>query len=181
MFRALSIDGGGMRGIYTAAYLDALEGAYSKRRTTTGGLDIGKGFQLIVGTSTGAIIGCALAAGTAPGRVMELYRQHGAAVFPKRLPFKFGWNLLWQLVTRPKYLAQGETALRDELERLFQTTTLLDIWNTRQIALAITAVNMNTYRSWVFKTPHDPNTNHRDDARTLVDVLVANSASAVNS
>src|SRR5437867_13436974 len=87
-----------MRGIYTAAYLAALDVAYSKRRTITGGLDIGKGFQLIVGTSTGTIIGCALAIGTAPAKVMELYRRHGAEVFPKKLPSKFGCDLLTQLV-----------------------------------------------------------------------------------
>ena len=35
---------------------------------------------------------------------------------------------------------------------------------------------MGTYRSWVFKTPHDPATNHRDDACTLVEVSLASSA-----
>ena len=58
-FRVLSIDGGGMRGIYTATYLDALERAFATRRNLPGGLDIGKAFQLIVGTSTGAVIGVA--------------------------------------------------------------------------------------------------------------------------
>jgi len=175
MFRALSIDGGGMRGIYTAAYLDALDTAYAKRRQIRG-LDIGKGFQLIVGTSTGAIIGCALAIGTAPAKVMELYRSHGADVFPKKLPSRLGYDLLTQLRTRPAYLEMGERTLRTELEKLLQAATLADVWNTRHIAMAITAVNMSTYRSWVFKTPHDPDTNHRDDERTLVEVCLASSA-----
>jgi hypothetical protein len=38
---------------------------------------------------------------------------------------------------------------------------------------------MSTYRSWVFKTPHDPNTNHRDDATRLVDVSLASSAAPI--
>ena len=176
MFRALSIDGGGMRGIYTATYLDALDTAYSKRQKIPGGLDIGKGFQLIVGTSTGAIIGCALAIGTAPSKMMELYRSHGADVFPKKLPSRFGYDLLMQLRTRPAYLELGDKALRSELEKLLQTATLADVWNSRNIALLITAVNMSTYRSWIFKTPHDPCTNHRDDRRTLVEVCLASSA-----
>ena len=165
-----------MRGIYTAAYLDALDTAYSKRRQIPCGLDIGKGFQLIVGTSTGAIIGCALAIGTAPAKVLELYRRHGAEVFPKKLPSRFGYDLLTQLRTRPVYLKKGEKALCSELEKLLQTARLADVWNTRHIALAITAVNMSTYRSWVFKTPQDPCTTHRDDDRTLVDVCLASSA-----
>lgn len=176
MFRALSIDGGGMRGIYTATYLDALDRTYSKRRQVSGGLDIGKGFQLIVGTSTGGIIGCALAIGTPPAKIMELYRNHGADVFPKKLPSRFGCDLLTQLRTRSTYLEKGEKALRSELEKLLQTTTLADVWNARNIAMAIPAVNMSTYCSWVFKTPHDPCTIHRDDECTLVDVCLATSA-----
>jgi hypothetical protein len=176
VFRALSIDGGGMRGIYTAAYLDALDTAYSKRRQIPGGLDIGKGFQLIVGTSTGAMIGCALAIGTAPAKIVELYRAHGAEVFPKKLPSRLGCDLLMQLGTRPSHLEKGEKALRSELVELLQTATLADIWNTRHIALAMTAVNMSTYRAWVFKTPHDSSTNHRDDERTLVEICLASSA-----
>jgi hypothetical protein len=35
---------------------------------------------------------------------------------------------------------------------------------------------MSSYRSWVFKTPHDSCTNHRDDDRTLVEVCLASSA-----
>ena len=52
-FRVLSLDGGGMRGIYTAAFLDRVCDQQARR---TGGelLDIGLGFDLIVGTSTGA-------------------------------------------------------------------------------------------------------------------------------
>ena len=124
MFRVLSIDGGGMRGVYTAAYLDALETAYATRREHCGGLDIGKGFQLIVGTSTGAIIGCGLADEKTPTRILDLYRTHGKTIFWKKLPSRFGPDLLRQLVTRPRYLARGETALRRALEGLFGSTTL---------------------------------------------------------
>ena len=60
-FRVLSIDGGGMRGIYTGTYLEALEHAFALKRNAPKGLDVGKAFQLIVGTSTGAILGCGLA------------------------------------------------------------------------------------------------------------------------
>ena len=50
--RVLSVDGGGMRGLYTAAYLSSLGRRYAVTRDEAG-LDIGKGFDLIVGTSTG--------------------------------------------------------------------------------------------------------------------------------
>lgn len=174
--RVLSIDGGGMRGIYSATYLDALQRAFAIRRGQRDGIDIGKAFDLITGTSTGAIIGCGLAAGIPPGAIIRLYQEHGAKVFPRKLPARPGFDFIAQAVRRSKYLAAGNQALRDALTEVFGTTTVAQLWNTRRIALAIPAVNMNNYRSWVFKTPHDPKSDHRDDDYTLVDVCLASSA-----
>src|SRR5260370_32622293 len=84
-FRVLSLDGGGMRGIYTAEYLSCLaEG--SAKRTGRSSLDIGKAFDLIVGTSTGAIVGCALAAAVPLSEVVSLYKKNGKLIFPRRVP-----------------------------------------------------------------------------------------------
>ena len=66
--RVLSIDGGGMRGLYSATYLSSLVKRYTKTRNLEG-IDIGRGFDLITGTSTGAIIACVLAAGVPLDRV----------------------------------------------------------------------------------------------------------------
>lgn len=174
--RALSIDGGGMRGIYSAAYLAALEQAFRERRGQPGGLDIGKAFQLVVGTSTGAIIGCGLAHGIPPDEIVRLYQDHGARIFRRKMPSSIGLELVRQLLRRPAYLRQGEKALRQALTAVFQSTTMGELWNKRRIALAVPAVNMATYRSWVFKTPHDSKTNHRDDNYSLVDICLASSA-----
>lgn len=177
-FRVLSIDGGGMRGVYTAEFLSVLERSFATKRGLPEGqfLDVGKGFGLIVGTSTGAMIGCGLAKGMAPAEMAKLYREQGAKIFPVKMPSGLGLDLLKQLYTRPGHLASGDAALRAALVSKFGDTTLRDIWEKRQIALAIPAVNMATYRSWVFKTPHDADTNHRDDKYTLVDVCMASSA-----
>lgn len=176
--RVLSIDGGGMRGLYTARYLAALADRYARTRKV-GSLDIGRGFDLIVGTSTGAIIGCALAAGVDLNKVADLYREQGPSIFPAKLPSRPGWALARQVFRRRAYLAAGAKAMESALRSTFGTTTVADLWKKRKIALAIPAVEMSRYHSWVFKTPHLPNNRHRDDDYTLADICVAATAAPV--
>lgn len=174
-FRVLSLDGGGMRGTYTATYLEKVCEGFQQRRGV-GTLDIGAAFDLIVGTSTGAIIGCGLAAGVKLSRMVELYTQHGAKIFQRPMPSGSPWSVLLDNARRPAALAAGEAELRAALEGVFQKTTIKDIYEKRGIALAINAVEMSQHRSWVFKTAHLPNSNRRDDNYTLVDVCLATSA-----
>lgn len=54
-----------MRGIYTAVFLDRLVIQFARTRREES-LDLGKGFDLITGTSTGAIVASALAVGRRP-------------------------------------------------------------------------------------------------------------------
>lgn len=175
-FRVLSIDGGGMRGVYTATFLDALERSFIQKRNLPQGLDIGKAFQLIVGTSTGAIIGCGLAKGVSPAEIANIYAEKGSSIFPKKMPSKFGVDLWKQAKKRPQYLRQGDAALTNALQETFEDTTISQIWEERGIALVIPAINMINYRSWAFKTAHDPESERRDDKYTLVDVCRASSA-----
>lgn len=86
-FRVLSLDGGGMRGIYTAAFLSRLTDQFARLRGEPA-LDLGRGFDLITGTSTGAIVGCALAIGRPISEVVALYREHGPKIFPHRIAGK---------------------------------------------------------------------------------------------
>ena len=171
--RVLSIDGGGMRGVYTSAYLSALAKQAAARREI-GDLDVGKAFDLIVGTSTGGIIACALAAGIPLDEVAELYRRHGKKIFPMKMPGGFNLDLGWQLISRPKHLARGSAALERVLVEKLGELTVRQVYDRRGIALAVPAVEMSRHRSWVFKTPHLGG--HRDDAFRLVDVCLATSA-----
>ena len=176
--RVLSIDGGGMRGLYSAAYLSFLVQRYAKARNLDG-IDIGKGFDLVTGTSTGAIIACALAAGVPLDRVAVLYRERGAAIFPLKLPRNVGPGLAWQMWKRSRYLKAGSAALEEALVAELGERTLGDVWQDRRIALAVPAVEMSRHRAWVFKTPHLSNTRYRDDGYRLVDVCLASTAAPV--
>ncbi|MGD0074728.1 MAG: CBASS cGAMP-activated phospholipase [Candidatus Binataceae bacterium] len=175
--RVLSLDGGGMRGTYTATYLDRIAMAFAKRRGVPA-LDIGAAFDLIVGTSTGGIIACALAAGISLADIVALYAEYGSAIFSRPLPSGVSGVILdnWR---RPQALASGTASLRQELTRKFGEKKLGEIYSERGIALAIAAVEMSQHRAWVFKTPHLKGTNHRDDNYTLVDVCLATSAAPI--
>lgn len=163
-----------MRGVYTAAFLNGLLELAARERQC-GPLDIGKGFDLIVGTSTGAIIACAAAKGVPMATVVELYRERGPAIFPQRL-----WGdvrVLPQFITRPLNLRRGADALRHALTEVLKGTTFADVAQQRQIALSIPAVEMSQQRAWVFKTNHWGGV--RDDKVTLVDACMATSAAPI--
>jgi len=176
-FRALSISGGGMRGLYTATYLNALAGGFARQRALPT-LDISTGFDLIAGTSTGAILACAIADRKSMERVITLYREQGRSIFPWRVPQAKSLIAL-QMPFRGAINALGAKALRAALIDTFGTTTLGEVYQKSQVALCIPTVNMRTHRAWVFKTPHVSGSNHRDDNYSLVDVCMASTAAPI--
>ncbi len=163
-----------MRGLYSATYLNALSNQMAKK-FGKGQLDIGASFDLIAGTSTGGILACALAVGTPMSKAAELYKEHGAEIFPMQMPKGF-WGVVRQWFSRSKALAAGEAALREALKDVFGETRIKDVLSAREIALAIPAVEMSRHAGWVFKTAHLANSSNRDDDYTLVDVCMATSA-----
>ena len=176
--RILSLDGGGMRGTYTTTYLDRVANAFASRRGVST-LDIGAAFDLIVGTSTGGIVACALAGGIPLSEITALYVEHGPMIFTR--PLRGGvFSAVRDIRKRPQALAEGNEVLRRALESRFGRTTLGEIYTARRIALAITATEIGQHRAWVFKTPHlKDTTNHRDDHYTLVDVCLATTAAPI--
>jgi uncharacterized protein len=72
----LCIDGGGMRGVFALQILKKLE---EEARQPLRNL-----FDMIGGTSTGAIVAAAAAIGKSMGEVLGLYEEHGKEIFTKR-------------------------------------------------------------------------------------------------
>jgi hypothetical protein len=65
----LSLDGGGLKGLFSAAVLAEIESDHRVR--------IAEHIDLIVGTSTGGLIALALGAGLSPADIVSLYFERG--------------------------------------------------------------------------------------------------------
>jgi patatin-like phospholipase/acyl hydrolase len=120
--RILSLDGGGIRGLISAIWLEELD-----RRLRAAGKDgVRAHFDLIAGSSTGALIAAGLAAGIEPGALTALYQHFGDDVFPGAA------ERLWSRFTRtfseglsaPRYAPKGLEAV---LQRVFGARTLGDV------------------------------------------------------
>lgn len=71
--RILCIDGGGIRGVFPAAFLAEIEKHLKE--------PIGSYFDLIAGTSTGGLLAIGLGMGLRAERILSLYEQKGALIF----------------------------------------------------------------------------------------------------
>src|SRR6266581_703624 len=89
-YRVLALDGGGIRGLFSAVLLRGLTAEFAKQQglNDKGEFDVGKQFDLIVGTSTGAILAGALAAGVPLSRVIALYTKRAKKIFHSPVPTK---------------------------------------------------------------------------------------------
>jgi hypothetical protein len=162
-----------MRGLYTATVLDTIMRRFAPKKGVDE-LDVGKGFDLITGTSTGGIIACGLAFGLSTRKIIEIYRESGQEIFHNPIPTSKKKFVLWGL-RNIKKAANKNKKLRAVLEDRFDNTTVEEMYVKRQVAICIPAVNMATQKPWIFKTPHDPE-KQRDNKYRLVDICLATSA-----
>lgn len=133
-FQILSLDGGGIRGVFTAAVLAALEDDY--------GVRIVDCFDLIAGTSTGGILALGLGLGFTPRQMVEFYVDLGPKIFANRA----GWRD-WRHWTGPKFPAHR---LKSALKEKFQERTL----GESSKRLVIPSFNIGSNDVYVFRTAH---------------------------
>ncbi|MDZ7662526.1 CBASS cGAMP-activated phospholipase [Thiohalophilus sp.] len=150
----LSIDGGGIRGIYAAHLLKQIQDEI--------GIQYTDHFDLIAGTSTGSILAAALATKYPLEKVVALYEQHGKEIFSRR-------PASWLGVLRAKY---SSSSLKKQLERVFEEKTLSDT----DTNLLIPATDIGNAGVHVFKSPYDPEFVRDRDIRIADAVLASCSA-----
>lgn len=133
-FQILALDGGGIKGIFSAALLAAIEDDLQ--------ISVVDHFDLIAGTSTGGIIALALGLGLRPREILEFYLQEGRAIFPNRYRTA-GLRQLFRTKFSPAPLA---AALRQRFgDRRFGESTK---------RLVIPAYNLGDDDVYIFRTAH---------------------------
>ncbi len=162
-FRILALDGGGLKGAFTAAALATWE-----RHT---GLRVVDHFDLIAGTSTGGIIALGLAFGLTCQEMLDFYRTRGPIIFPvTRLRSRvrhFARHLF-----RPKY-AQ-EVLYRELASALYRGGPPVRLKDSR-CRLIIPAYHAVAGASHAFRTPHHPDLTADADTEAA-DVALATAA-----
>ena len=159
MFRILSLDGGGIKGAFSASVLAALE-----HDTGKAAVDY---FDLIVGTSTGGIIAIGLGLGKSAQEIVEFYRAHGPTIFPGTSLVERvtgGWRQLWG----PKH---SHDVLREAVAQVLGTKR----FGESKCRLVIPTYDAIGGRLFLLKTAHHER--FRYDYKALaVDVALATSA-----
>ena len=128
-FKILCLDGGGAKGVYTLGFLKEMEAIIK--------MPLGKYFDAIYGTSTGAIIAALLGLGNTSEKVLELYLEHVPTIL--KVPYLRRWPRGGAL--RSKALAKvGKDLFGEQKFDAFQTF------------VAIVATNWTLERPLIFKT-----------------------------
>ncbi len=152
--RILTIDGGGIRGVFAAAFLAEVE--------ETVGEPLVDYFDLIAGTSTGGIIALGLGLGLSARDILGFYEQRGPEIFSGGR-----WKGLRRL-TSAKYDPQP---LLIALQDVFAERRL----GESKTRLLIPSLNLETGEVHIFKTAHVDRF-VRDYRERAVDVAKATSA-----
>lgn len=149
-FQILSIDGGGLKGLFSAVVLAEMEADLD--------VDLLDHFDLIAGTSAGGIIALALGKGMRAADIVDFYGQLGAAVFDKP-----GLGL--------RTAKHRAARLRSALDTVFGDTIL----GASRIPLVIPSFSLDGQSVYIFKTPHSERLK-RDWKVPMAEVAMATSA-----
>ncbi|RAL26739.1 CBASS cGAMP-activated phospholipase [Thermoflavimicrobium daqui] len=133
-FRILSIDGGGMKGVFPARYLSRIEEEVPQ--------PLHQYFDLIAGTSTGGIIALAVTYGLTAKDILDLYLEKGKDIFGRKR------------ITRGylKHAKYDNTGLINVLKEKFKDARL----TKANSMVCIPAIEHHKAKPKVYKTPHLP-------------------------
>ncbi len=136
--RILALDGGGIRGALTLGFLERIE-AIIREKEGNPNLLLCDYFDLIGGTSTGAIIAAGLSIGKSSKEIKKLYLEIGGDIFGKKNHF-FVNPLKWY---KAKYSFEP---LENALEDFFEDITMGS--DRIKTGLCVVTKRADTFSTW---------------------------------
>lgn len=167
VFKILSIDGGGIKGLYSASILKKFEEKFNCKTSNH--------FDMICGTSTGGLIALALSLKIPAKKICEFYEKKGQIIFPSqkkiKIPFLgiIDYGFFKQILKGGKY---SDVGLKESLNEIFGNKKIKDSNNL----LCIPTYSMTEAKPKVFKYDHSQGDLSRDNSTPMVDVALATSA-----
>lgn len=161
--RILTLDGGGIRGVFSLSILKRIEAIFREQRGRPD-LVLRDEFDFFAGTSTGAIIATFLAWGFGADDVLRLYEQRGAEMFARAM-----WHQrLWRSKYRADAIAEffrGHFVEDDGSPALLGTKKLTHAGRLKYLLLVMR--NATTGSAWpvsnnpaaLYNAPTDPGCN----------------------
>ncbi len=143
-FRILALDGGGIKGAFTASVLATLEDSL--------GLSIVDQFDMVAGTSTGGILAIGLGMGLHSQKLLQFYRERGPVIFPVTRLHQQWWRKVRHFF-QPKY-SQG--VLLRELRKAYFLDDQKKVLGDSKCRLVVPAYDAVSGACHIFRTPHHP-------------------------
>lgn len=157
-FKILSIDGGGIKGLYSSKILEHFEEEFQ--------CNLVEYFDMICGTSTGGVLGLALSLKIKATEISRIYEEKGALIFPSQSKLK---GIYKKVFRGGKY---DDEALKNALEATFGDYKIGD----SHCLLCVPSYSLTDARPFVFKYDHKEGNLSRDNMARYVDVALATSA-----
>jgi len=158
IFKILTIDGGGIKGLYSSKIIENLEEQFDCYMSDY--------FDMICGTSTGGILALALSAKMKAREISNLYEEKGNFIFPTQNKYRAA---IKQVIGKGKY---SDKNLKTSLVKTFGERRIADSNNL----LCIPTYSYTDARPWIFKYDHKEGNSSRDNKTSYVDVALATSA-----
>lgn len=163
-FKILSLDGGGVRGYLSAKILENIEQFLNKKEGTE--KPLGERFDLIVGTSTGAIIAGMLALGKSAKDIRKLYENDIPVIFSPEMKRNKVSGFIWS-----KYKPD---ALMEKAQSYFEELTFSDV----KTDLVVTSVDITTMTPRFHKSDFADKNGNRADEKLAKAIVASASAPA---
>lgn len=166
VFKVLCVDGGGIKGLYSAKILQHLEDKFQCRLSDY--------FDMLCGTSTGGLIALAISLKIPVSEISDFYDNEGPKIFTnfRKIKFngkKYSNGTIKQLFNGGKFTDKN---LKKALVNIFGERKLGESNNL----LCIPSYNITEARPFVFKFDHKEGYLNRDNKALYVDVALATSA-----